>query len=261
MVNALRLRVAPEGARRCSHDPPLPTCSGEGARLGELLASVIRARRHPLALTVALPGLVPPPPRAAPAARLAAARSSGSPASSRRARGAGSLLRLGRDLQRHPAGRRAGPRRPQGGQRPRDRRAGAYASANPAASSRSRRRSGRAGTRPLPALHPSSSLDASIRGVGAAEPARAGPPLTDRRQRLPRCRPSACDPVQMAAQDTTASTGRSSSRRSTCASAGKSLLQVTATRSSRRRRRRRRARRRSARPPPRTRTHRARSTR
>ena len=93
--------------------------------------------------------------------------SSGSLASCRRARRAGHLLRFGGDLQRRAAGGRAGPRRPQGGAvlaaAP-----DAYASANPGCLVQVAQALGRAG-RPLPALHPVQLLDASIRGVGAAD--------------------------------------------------------------------------------------------
>ncbi len=93
--------------------------------VGELLADTSpRASRHPVSLRRRAPGLVPPAPRAA-AAAVVGLRARPDPRSrGRRARGAGPLLRLRRDLQRRPAGGRARARRPQGRARPRDRRAG-----------------------------------------------------------------------------------------------------------------------------------------
>ena len=112
-----------------------------------------------------LPGLVPPPARAATARRLEAAAPADPGPDRRRARRAGSLLRLGRDLQRRPAGGRARARRPQGGHVLATG-ADVYASANPGCLVQVSQALGRAGT-PLPALHPVELLDASLRGVGA----------------------------------------------------------------------------------------------
>ena len=68
-----------------------------------------------------VPGLMPPTARAAAARRLASRPRADPRPRGRRAGRAGALLRLGRDLQRHPAGGGARARRSEGRQRPPDR--------------------------------------------------------------------------------------------------------------------------------------------
>ena len=120
---------------------------------------------------------MPPPPRAAtPAVVARVARPHPGPRD-RRAGRAGPLLRLGRDLQRRPGGRRARARRPQGRRTSSPPARRPTRARTPAASSRSRTRSRRA-KQPLPALHPIELVDASIRNVGAGTLLLVRAPLT-----------------------------------------------------------------------------------
>ena len=191
-----------------------------------------------------LPGLLPPPPRAAAAGRLAAAARADPRAQRRRAGRAGPLLR-------HRPGSTTSPSRRRRASSATGRRRHVLATGARGLREREprlprpgrHRRCGGPGSRSRRCTR-SSSLDASIRGLGAARAARRRPPLD-----------ALLGPHGVAA-------GRSSSSRSTRASAGKNRLQTTRDADRQRRRRSRPpAPRRRARPRRPTRRRRARSRR
>ena len=161
----VRLRLAPEGDGR---SPALDVT--RGARAARASARAPPARAHGR-----LPGLLPPPARAAVAGRLEAGAGADPGPQRRRARRAGHLLRLGRDLQRHAAGGRPRPGRPEGAHVLATGAGRATRAPTPAASSRSRRRSAGPAARFRPSTRSSSSTRRSA--AWARRSCCAGPAL------------------------------------------------------------------------------------
>ena len=159
-VDTIVVNASGCGSHLKDHGLPALDVTEALARCGAPDAPSPRADRR-------LPGLLPPPPRAASPCRVAAVARADPRPRGRGARRAGPLLRLGRDLQRHAAGSRAGARRSQGRERAGDL-AGRLREREPGLP-RPGLAGARAGRGSLPALHPVELLDASIRGVAAED--------------------------------------------------------------------------------------------
>ncbi len=136
VTNAAGLRLAPEGLGWLSGTIAAAAFAAKVRDVAELLAARPRARRHPLPLRVALQDSCHLAPRAAVPRSSRAMLGAHPGARGRRAGRAGDLLRQRRDLQPRPARRRPRARRPQGGERARDRAGASTRARTPAAWSR-----------------------------------------------------------------------------------------------------------------------------